>query len=161
MQKLFTDIIEEAGSMYGIRFDSDTIDAKFFESKDGGGELFLRTCTSENNSNTYLFKTDSSESLLMLCKDLNCRTECYESSLYYHGGYYYLVMHFPCSGPLLLPHLGEYGDVKKAEDMDIWFLSEHAKVIIENNAAERFSRHFDSIDSINSKNQGLFPDSNI
>ena len=49
----FAEIIEETNRLYGNPFDEGPLDADFFESKDGGGELFIskRKTQKKNVSN--------------------------------------------------------------------------------------------------------------
>jgi hypothetical protein len=129
---MFRHIIEETNRLYGNPFDRGTIDAEFFASKDGGGELFISL--SKQNENMYLaFTSKSSDDLLMLCRRLAKSSGTYKSTLYYGGGEYTLVI--MCEGGgFLLSLLKEYGNARRISPLSLWVLDEHAKKIVEGNA---------------------------
>ena len=126
-------IITETNRLYDNPFAYGTVDAEFFASKDGGGELFISK-TSENGKDTCLcFVTDSSDNLSALCHRLSALDATYKSTLYLHNENYTLVL-ADVNAPLLEPILHEYGKAEKVSPLRLWIIDEHAHKIIEDNA---------------------------
>ncbi len=135
--QFFADIIEETNRLYGAPFSEGAVDAEFFESKDGGGELFL--CKSKRKDTTYLFRTTDSDSLFDLCVRLSKNHLPSDSRLYLDEGRYSLVLFYPETDDFLLSCMKEYGKAAEISPVQKWLLEEHARTIIEKYAVERIS----------------------
>jgi len=139
-QRFFEDIIHRTSTLYGISLSEGTIDASFFESKDGGGELFLSVCCGKEGA--YIFSTDNTEVLISLCKCLTSSGTHIPSTLYSDGGIYRLTLKLCTQSAMTLALIREYGKAEKAGDFEIWHLDEHAKVLCRENAVERIASSF-------------------
>ena len=139
-KQFFMHIIDETNRLYDNPFAQGSIDAEFFESKDGGGELFISKITSENGF-SYLYSTKNLENLISLCKRL-CDNPPQKSRLYCENDTFFLVMHFDVHNTFTLPSIKEYGDCHKISKLKSWFLEEHADVIIRENAVQTTSLAF-------------------
>lgn len=137
----FAEIIDETNRLYGNPFTSGSLDADFFESKDGGGELFISKRVKPENS-IYIFTTEIIENLIMLCKRLYTLNIKDDKGLYFCNGKYSLLVCFEKSDFMLFSVMSEYGNVSRATKLDIWHIQEHANVIIEKNAVGTFANTF-------------------
>ena len=90
--ELFTEIIERTNTLFGHPFTEGAIDAEFFESKDGGGELFITKHIHKNEDTVYVFTAKESDRIYMLCKRLGQEEFITESRLYHDGNVYQLVL---------------------------------------------------------------------
>lgn len=139
-RRFFEDIIHKTGMLYGLSLSEETIDANFFESKDGGGELFLSVgCGKES---TYIFSTDNTEVLIGLCKCLASSGTHIPSTLYSDGGVYRLALRLCTKNAMTLAVIREYGNIEKSGDFEVWYLDEHAKVLCGENAVEKIASSF-------------------
>lgn len=136
------EIIDKTNEMYDHPFDAGTINAEFFESKDGGAELFLFTSGYRTSDETYILTTDTVESILPLCNVLANDKKLNESSLYCSNNIYYLFLVYAYADRFTSARLMEYGSFSKASKLLMWHITEHAKVIFENNALERLAEIF-------------------
>lgn len=137
----FTEIIDETNRLYGNPFTCGSLDADFFESKDGGGELFISKRV-KSEGRTYIFTTDNPENLIMLCKRLYTLDIKDDKGLYFCNGNYSLLIYSEKRDSILFSVLSEYGNVSKATKLNIWHIQEHANVIIEKNAVSIFANTF-------------------
>lgn len=130
----FADIIEETNRLYGNPFKEGSIDAEFFEGKDGSGELFI--CSSKNSfkSTFYLFATSELENLILLCKRLYSNYIQNDKGLYFINGKYSLLIHCDKRDNLLFSVMKEYGNASEITKFGIWLLEEHAQLLIAENA---------------------------
>ncbi len=129
----FTKIIDEANRQYGADFGSGVIDARFFEDKCGGGELFLCEVTSKSCVEAYAVFAESSDDIICLCKRINSIFKSY-SSLYFDGKYYILLLNLHNDDQIAISILHEYGFCKKISAVYAWSLEEHSKKILSDNA---------------------------
>ena len=136
----FAEIIDETNAVYGNPFKEGSIDAEFFESKDGGGELFKSTRVSDRV--TYLFKTRDFENLIRLCKRLSQFFIPEQSILFVSGSEYSLLLHYKNADDLVLPCLTEYGQALKSNLIRQWILEEHAEKLVADNAVRVISQTF-------------------
>lgn len=130
----FAQIIDETNRLYGNPFTEGSVDAEFFASKDGGGELFLSKSNTEYKHTYYIFITQSTDSLVMLCKRLSFSGITYDSSLYHADGNYSLIIFSEKRDSLLLSVLKEYGSASETSSFRTWLLDEHASIILEKDA---------------------------
>lgn len=138
----FAEIIEKTNALYGNPFTEGAIDAEFFASKDGGGELFICSSKSVNKSTTYLFRTESSDSLVSLCARLAASSLPYDSKLYYENGRYNLLLFYGKRDDFLVSCMKEYGSAAEISKLQMWLLLEHSRIICDKNAVERLSGVF-------------------
>lgn len=138
----FEEIIYETNRLYGNPFNEGAIDAEFFESKDGGGELFLYSSKKAGKKTTYLFRTNSSDSLVSLCLRLSGHHIPSDSRLFYDDGKYNLLLFYPKRDDLLLSCMKEYGTAFEVSRLQCWLLEEHAKVVLDKGAVEQISKIF-------------------
>ena len=138
----FADIIEETNRLYGNPFGEGSIDAEFFEDKEGGGELFL--CSSKNSfkSTFYLFSATELENLIFLCKRLYPNYIQNDRGLYFNDGKYSLLICCEKRDSVLFSVMKEYGNVSEITKFGIWLLEEHARVLIPENASKEISQSF-------------------
>lgn len=141
--EFFAEIINETNSLFGNPFISGSIDAEFFEGKDGGGELFLSSGVFKKTV-TYLFRTRDFESLLCLCKRLSDFLMPENSALYTEKGEYCLLLEYENAEKPVLPYLKEYGHAEKINKIQRWLLEEHAEAIMTENAALHLTGIFSS-----------------
>ena len=127
-EEFFRKIINETNRLYNNPFAQGTIDAEFFASRDGGGELFISR-VKENKNTNLAFVTSSSDCLTMLCKRLAHKRNTYKSTLYHNGEKYTLVIMGESDG-ILLSLMKEYGDAKEISPFFVWALDEHEEKII-------------------------------
>lgn len=132
--ELFTEIIERTNALYGSPFTEGAIDAEFFESKEGGGELFITKHVHKNENAVYIFTTKESDRLYALCKRLRQKDDFSESRLYHDGNVYQLVLRFLDTDEITKSVIREYGDLKKAGKMNLWQIEEHSSLICESEA---------------------------
>ena len=138
---MFRHIIDEANRLYNNPFTGGTIDAEFFASKDGGAELFLTKGPDKTENAVYLFKTDSSDILISLCKHLKSKGFTYASRLYFHDDIYKLAISPTDKNNLFSHLLSEYGEAKKISPLQKWILDEHARIIISDHAVNILSEN--------------------
>lgn len=136
----FKEIMEQTERLYGTTFSEGSVDAEFFESKDGGGELFICASRSMGLSAIYFVQTKTSETLYALCRRLEKLHIHSDSRLYSENNLYILVVFLNRANDLLLSILSEYGTASKSGKFALWHLDEHAHVILKDNAVERLSR---------------------
>ena len=133
----FEEIMNETNRLYGNPFTYGSIDAEFFESKNGGGELFLCKSKSTCGVITYLFKTSDSDVLFSLCKRLSGFDFCYDSKLFLEKDVYSLLLLCRERNDFLLSVIKEYGKVSEISRLQVWLLEEHSALLIDSHAAER------------------------
>lgn len=138
----FEEIIEETNRLYGNPFVEGAIDAEFFESKDGGGELFLVSSKKSIKSSTYLFRTESSDALISLCRRLSEQGTLFDSKLFFEGGKYSLILFCQKGNDFLVPQMKEYGTASEITLLQRWLIEEHARLIIDKGAIEHISENF-------------------
>lgn len=138
----FAEIIDKTNALYGCPFTDGAIDAEFFESKDGGGELFLCQAKSAHKAITYLFRCQDLESLIALCKRLNTPDTKNDSRLYFDDGKYSLLIFCLERNGFLLSILKEYGSASEISRLQTWLLEEHANIIFSENAICGICSHF-------------------
>lgn len=132
--EFFEEIIRETNRIYGSPFSEGSIDAEFFESKDGGGELFICSSKSTHKSIVYLFRTDNCENLIKLCKRLlHTKLPC-GSKLFHDNGRYSLLLFYQCRDSILIPIMKEFGTASEISKLQIWLLEEHETVILDKDA---------------------------
>lgn len=136
----FADIIDETNRLYGAPFSEGAVDAEFFESKEGGGELFLSK--SKRDGATYHFKTKHLDSLICLCKRLSQNRPPSDSKLFFGDDCYSLVLFYSQSERLVMSILKEYGKASEINQFGHWLLEEHKKVLIAQNAVEQINNKF-------------------
>ena len=135
----FEEIIERTNTLYGNPFIEGAIDAEFFESKDGGGELFLCSSKNQIKSTVYQFTTRDSDNLFMLCSRLNRLSEHEKSTLFLQDGLYCLIIFCPRRKNNLVSIIKEYGSCNEAGKLVLWQLEEHAKLLCRDTAIETLS----------------------
>lgn len=140
--EFFSEIIEKTNELYRNPFTEGTIDAEFFESKDGGGELFISRHKEFHDRQTYLLSTGSFESIIQLCKRLYKTGAVSDSGLYYENGTYFLTAVCNMESSLTASIISEYGLCKKIGKIKLWHIQEHAKTLIKSNAAQTISEKF-------------------
>lgn len=138
--ELLAEIIEKTNRLYGSPFGEGAVDAEFFESKDGGGELFISSAKHINKSTVYLFSSQSSDNLPILCKRIMSLHIHTQSTLYFESGLYFLAIFCNERSDILLSILKEYGISAEINRFKLWLLEEHASVICEKGAIERLSQ---------------------
>lgn len=138
----FAEIIEETNRIYGSPFKEGAIDAEFFESKDGGGELFICSSTKVCKSIFYLFTAHDIENLISLCKRLYSNYIYNDSRLYFNDGKYSLLIHCPKRDITLFSILKEYGNASEITKFCIWLIEEHAQFLINENAIKTIAESF-------------------
>ncbi|MBR2021512.1 MAG: adaptor protein MecA [Clostridia bacterium] len=138
----FGEIIEQTNRLYGNPFVEGAIDAEFFESKDGGGELFLVSSKKSIKSTTYLFRTESSDALISLCRRLSEQSTIAESRLFFDEGKYSLILLCQKGDDFLVSLMKEYGTVSEISLLQRWLLEEHARLIIDKEATRRITEAF-------------------
>ncbi len=140
--EFFAEIIDRTNTLYGSPFKEGAVDAEFFASKEGGGELFI-SCSQKNNSHvTYLFKTKSLDNLISLCcRLLRCHSHK-SSTLYYEEEIYCLLLTFDAKNDLVFSRIKEYGHLKASGEFERWSLEEYGKLLIKDNAIEQLCLHF-------------------
>ena len=137
----FAEIIDETNRLYGNPFTGGLLDADFFESKNGGGELFISKRVKSENS-IYIFTTEIIENLIMLCKRLYTLNIKDDKGLYFCNGKYSLLIYSEKERAILFSILSEYGNVSMATKLDIWHIQEHADAVIKENAVSTFANTF-------------------
>ena len=137
----FAEIIEETNALYGNPFANGSVNAEFFESKDGGGELFISS-SCINKEVTYLFMTRDFEILTNLCKRLAVSSTPVDSILFASDNGYSLLLYYTETEDFVFSCLKEYGEVVEANRLKQWMLYEHAKVLIDKKAVEHISDVF-------------------
>lgn len=138
----FAEIIDRTNALYGCPFIEGSVDAEFFASKDGGGELFLSTAKKKSPGFTYLFRTSSLENLISLCGSLIDTHLPRCSTLYLDGGIYCLMMEYEEKNDFLISWIKEFGELKKSGEFESWLLEEHAKTIVKGDAIQTICLHF-------------------
>ncbi len=138
--EFFEDIIQRTNALYDNPFIGGTVDAEFFESKDGGGELFLSLRHEKTVS--YIFSTDDTEVLISLCKRLVSNGIICQSTLYFHDGNYRLLLGLDSPDTITVALIREYGNMPSASDYEKWLLDEHAKVLCSEKAVEKIANAF-------------------
>lgn len=138
----FAEIIDKTKALYGCPFTEGAIDAEFFESKDGGGELFLFSTKHFAKQKTILFRTEDCENLFFLCARLKSSGSTYDSRLYFDDGKYSLLIFCRGNGDNLLPILREYGNASEISKLQMWLLEEHSTLLCESCAIESMAQHF-------------------
>ncbi len=138
----FEEIIRETNRIYGSPFAEGAIDAEFFESKDGGGELFICSSKSSHKSITYLFRTDNCESLIKLCKRLMLSNPPCDSRLFHQDGRYSMLLFYQSRDSILIPVMKEFGTASEISKIQIWLLEEHESVIIDKDAIHTVAESF-------------------
>lgn len=136
----FAKIIEKTNALYGNPFKSGSVDADFFASKDGGGELFI----SKKSCFSYLFRTKSLDNLISLCKQLSLGLRPQSSTLYFDDGIYCLLTEYDFKDEILVSRIKEYGDFRASGIFEKWLLEEHGKLLISGNAVQSICRNFRS-----------------
>lgn len=127
----FCEIKEKTDWLFDYPFDDLSVNAEFFQSKDGGGELFF-TAKPRKSVHNYCFKTTDSDMLFKMCTRLSCEKTCCESKLCFYDNNYCLVLSFDdVPGEIIIGIMSEYGDVFKCTQLYIWHLQEHGKSIFE------------------------------
>lgn len=137
--ELFSEIIERTNALYGSPFTEGAVDAEFFESKDGGGELFITKHICESSDVTYVFEASCSDRLRSLCKRLRKMGLSGESRLFFDGNSYKLILKLKETEEITKAVIREYGELKKAGKMSLWQIEEHAKLICPSDAIENIS----------------------
>ena len=135
-------LLKKAKNEHGISFDTDLVEAEFFQSKDGGGELFVNSYPSKENSVTYIFSTDNFENLVYLCKRYSHLSIIYQSRLIKAEKRYCLVLYMQRNDNFLISGIGEYGDVVKVSKGKIMRICEQGKIICKNRAIQCIAHHF-------------------
>ncbi len=140
--EFFAEIIDRTNNLYGSPFKEGSVDAEFFASKDGGGELFVSRSGTKKSPFTYLFRTKNLDSLISLCRRLS---ECHghkSSSLYYEENIYCLLLTFDVKNDYIFSLIKEYGHLKASGEFERWSLEEHGKLLIKENAIEQLYLYF-------------------
>lgn len=140
--EFFAEIIDRTNSLYGCPFREGSVDAEFFASKDGGGELFLSSTRNNKTPHTYLFRTNSLDNLIVLCNYLAGTHLPQHSTLYFDDNIYCLLMEYEKRDDFLISRIREFGDLKTAGKLEIWLIEEHGKIIMQNHAIEQILFHF-------------------
>lgn len=118
--------------------------ADFFEDKFGGGELFILFGHEDKPSkqNVFVFVSESIEEIIRVSHALSSDSYIAESRLILNEEKYHLVLKTAGFAPYLKERLGDYGNCKRAADIDLWTLEEHGKILIENRAIEKLLEIF-------------------
>ena len=133
----FCEIKDKTDSLFDYPFDALSVSAEFFQSKDGGGELFL-TAKQKPCIHNYCFKTQSSDMLFKMCNSIGKRMKDFESKLYFYNNLYHIILCFENTpDEFLIALMSEYGEISKCLPILEWHLSEHAKCIFNVDAIER------------------------
>ena len=130
----FEEIIRETNSLFENPFTEGAVDAEFFESKDGGGELFISRSNRNTKSITYIYSTESIEHIFALCKRLNISFKPKKSRLFFDGKNYLLLLTYPKRNSILASFISEYGALREAGKLCEWIAEEHAKLLVEGDA---------------------------
>lgn len=138
----FAEIIEKTNTLYGCPFKEGAVDAEFFESKDGGGELFICRARHIGKTVIYLFEAENSENLFLLCNKLKNTGTTNDSRLYFYNGKYSLLLLFEEKNDFVLSILKEFGNAEKISKLQMWVVEEHASIILEENAIETITEYF-------------------
>ena len=139
LETFFEDIIHQTNEMYGYPFSESAIDAEFFESKDGGGELFLSTAKQHGKSSAVILSTGECDNLFLLCSRLKTMAEHEKSSLFTENGIYFLVIFPSKRNDNIIPVAKEFGKCVEAGKLKLWHLEEHARLLCQDNAIEVLS----------------------
>jgi len=140
--EFFAEIIDRTNALYGSPFEEGSVDAEFFASRDGGGELFISRSQKRNSHFTYLFKTKSLDNLISLCRQLPVYHSHKNSTLYYEEDIYCLLITFDTKNDFVFSRIKEYGHFKVSGEFERWSLEEHGKVLIKENAIEQLCLYF-------------------
>lgn len=126
---------------------SSVAHADFFEDKFGGGELFILFSKNKSlqNSQTFIFSSDSINGVIDVCCAISRIPSKEESSLILYKNKYRLIIKTTKNVPYLKELLKEYGDCIVGDNLDLWIMEEHGKTIIENNATEKITEVFNKI----------------
>ena len=136
----FEEIIHKTNAMFDSPFSEGAIDAEFFESKDGGGELFITGSKRKSKNITYIFSADDIEKVFSLCQRLDTpNTKPYESRLFAGEKNYRLLLTYKEENTLIPSFLKEYGNTLKADRLSVWVVEEHAKLLSGNDAVGTIS----------------------
>ena len=138
----YAEIKDKTDALFDYPFDELSVDAEFFESKDGGGELFL-TAIPKIKLHNYIFLTKDSDVLSSLCLRLVKFKMPVESKLYFNNDCYNLLVKFEeMPDEVIVGVMNEYGECNIVEDIYDWYLQEHAKCIFENDALVKIVQKF-------------------
>ena len=137
----FAEIIEETNRLYGNPFDEGPLDADFFESKDGGGELFISKRKTQKNT-VYCLESEKIDNLISLCKRIYTYNKN-DSRLYYFNGKYSLLIYLREKDHALYSILSEYGQVSEVGKFHTWTLDEHGDLLIKDDAVGKTAVVFD------------------
>ena len=136
----FEEIIRETTLRFENPFRDGAIDAEFFESKDGGGELFITRGKRKSKNATYLLSCGDIERIFSLCQALyDSSFKPYKSRLFYDGENYQLLLTYKNDDSFISSFLKEYGNVSQANKLQIWVIEEHSKPLIKENAVGTIS----------------------
>ena len=131
----FEEIIQKTNLLFENPLGEGAIDAEFFESKDGGGELFITGREKSQENTTFIFTANDSEEIFLLCKRLDTpEAKPIKSRLFSDGKNYNLLLTYKNENKLIPSVLKEYGNVSQANRLRIWIIEEHSRPLIENDA---------------------------
>lgn len=136
----FEEIIHKTNAMFDSPFSEGAIDAEFFESKDGGGELFITGAQRTSKNIIYIFSSDDIEKIFSLCQRLDkTGIKPKKSRLFLDDGMYLLLLSYTNEKPFVQSILREYGNSVKADRLSVWVVEEHAKLLSGNDAVGTIS----------------------
>ncbi len=135
-------VISKARQLYGSEFSKKNLYAEFFQSKDGGGEIFITSKEQASATFVYLFKTQSFENLVLLCKRLYSLKKPVRSSLYLYKGNYCLTVFGDEKSTYIKNILAEYGSAELTSQNKMLHIAEFGKKICANNAVSCFATYF-------------------
>ena len=133
-KQLLSQIIDETNRLYDNPFKEGTINAEFFESKEGGGELFITKAKHLPKSRLLVFETKNSDNVFMLCKSLCGKKISAQSTLFCLDDTYYLVVKAEDDEKRLFYTMNEFGKTHEKSEIFLWYLQEHAKILVRDDA---------------------------
>lgn len=160
-KRAFWEILDKAKSKVGFDSQGYRLYVQVYPSKDGGCEMFVTKLLYENNNlskkeaeadrcESIAVMCPDEESLISLCKRMH--PHCiYKSSLHLlESGEYILLLDKgkkpsyvqkknTCKEPT---YLGEYGTVRRLDELCVATLCEHSRVLVSEKAVELFAKTF-------------------
>jgi negative regulator of genetic competence, sporulation and motility len=151
----FWQILDEAKHKTGFDACGSRIFVQIYASRDGGCEMYVTIAEEEGRGRRRgegqvrggesLYRFDSLDTLLTVCRKLSELGYAEKSAAYTEGGAYYLLIRERLESSIMSPKaVGEFSFIEEYGDrlpgsLSLFRLREHGECLSEDGAVERFS----------------------